>query len=100
MPAVNDVGKPCAGEPYARFDGRELETEYTQATATAVGHPTGNCGNLKAAGPTAMDVSPRQLPTLQPPTSLTALPAPPATAWEPPAGVGVRARLRARPGAA
>ena len=27
MPAVNGVGKPCAGEPHARFDGRELETE-------------------------------------------------------------------------
>jgi hypothetical protein len=26
MPAVNDVGKPCAGEPHARIDGRELET--------------------------------------------------------------------------
>jgi hypothetical protein len=29
MPAVNDVGKPCAGEPHARIDGRELETEHT-----------------------------------------------------------------------
>ena len=28
MPAVNGVGKPCAGEPHARFDGRELETEH------------------------------------------------------------------------
>src|SRR5664279_3351473 len=27
MPTVNDVGKPCAGEPHARIDGRELETE-------------------------------------------------------------------------
>src|SRR3954463_4755875 len=27
MPAVNGVGKPCAGEPHARIDGRELETE-------------------------------------------------------------------------
>jgi hypothetical protein len=27
MPAVNDVGEPCAGEPQARFDGRALETE-------------------------------------------------------------------------
>jgi RNA-directed DNA polymerase len=26
MPAVNDVGEPGAGEPHARFDGRELET--------------------------------------------------------------------------
>jgi hypothetical protein len=27
MPPVKNVGKPCAGEPHARFDGRELETE-------------------------------------------------------------------------
>lgn len=39
-----------------------------------------------------------ELSLFQPPTSQTALPAPPATAWPPPAGVGVRARLRARPG--
>jgi hypothetical protein len=24
---VKNVGKPCAGEPHARFDGRRLETE-------------------------------------------------------------------------
>jgi hypothetical protein len=29
MPPVKNVGKPCAGEPHARFDGRELETEQT-----------------------------------------------------------------------
>jgi hypothetical protein len=29
MPPVKNVGKPCAGEPHARFDGRELETERT-----------------------------------------------------------------------
>jgi hypothetical protein len=28
MPAVNGVGKPCAGEPHARFDGGRLETEH------------------------------------------------------------------------
>ena len=27
MPPVKNVGKPCAGEPHARFDGRGLETE-------------------------------------------------------------------------
>src|SRR3954453_11841997 len=27
MPPVNGVGKPCAGEPHARIDGRERETE-------------------------------------------------------------------------
>jgi hypothetical protein len=29
MLAVNGVGKPCAGKPHARIDGRELETEHT-----------------------------------------------------------------------
>jgi hypothetical protein len=28
MLPVNGVGKPCAGEPHARIDGRELETEH------------------------------------------------------------------------
>jgi hypothetical protein len=28
MPAVNDVGDPCAGNRTHRFDGRELETEH------------------------------------------------------------------------
>src|SRR5947207_11162840 len=46
MPAVNDVGKPCAGEPHARFDGRELETEH-QSTVTAVGHPDGKPQELE-----------------------------------------------------
>lgn len=47
MPAVNDVGEPCAGEPHARFDGRELETEYTLVTATAVGLPDGKPQELE-----------------------------------------------------
>jgi hypothetical protein len=47
MPAVNDVGKPCAGEPHARFDGRELETEQTRAMVTAVGHPDGKPRELE-----------------------------------------------------
>jgi hypothetical protein len=42
MPAVNDVGKPCAGEPHARIDGRELETEHDQAMATEKNDLTGN----------------------------------------------------------
>jgi hypothetical protein len=25
---VKSVGKPCAGEPHARFDGRGLETDH------------------------------------------------------------------------
>jgi hypothetical protein len=47
MPAVNDVGEPCAGEPHARFDGRELETEHIPVTATAVGHPDGKPQELE-----------------------------------------------------
>src|SRR5947209_7063325 len=27
-PPVKNVGEPCAGEPHARIDGRELETEH------------------------------------------------------------------------
>ena len=42
MLAVNDVGEPCAGEPPARFDGRELETEpRTRAKVTEMEQPTG-----------------------------------------------------------
>jgi len=44
MPAVNDVGKPCAGEPHARIDGRELERSHDQTTATEKNNPTGNRG--------------------------------------------------------
>jgi hypothetical protein len=29
-PSVKNVGKPCAGEPHARFDGRGLETDHDQ----------------------------------------------------------------------
>ena len=35
MPPVKNVGKPCAGEPHARFDGRGLETEAIPATVEA-----------------------------------------------------------------
>lgn len=51
MPAVNDVGEPCAGEPHARFDGRELETERP-----GQGHRSGTTrretAGTKASGPT------------------------------------------------
>src|SRR5664279_1350331 len=36
---VNDVGEPGAREPHARFDGRELETELNQTTATKKNDP-------------------------------------------------------------
>jgi hypothetical protein len=53
MPAVNGVGKPGAGEPHARFDGRELETEHLLAMVTVVGQPAGKPQEHKATGPTA-----------------------------------------------
>jgi hypothetical protein len=42
MPAVNGVGKPCAGEPHARIDGRELETEHGSGHGGGEERPTGN----------------------------------------------------------
>jgi hypothetical protein len=42
MPAVKDVGEPCAREPHARFDGRALETEHRpRAAARSAGKATG-----------------------------------------------------------
>jgi hypothetical protein len=40
MPAVNDVGEPCAGEPHARFDGRGLETERKRYVTAPAPDPT------------------------------------------------------------
>jgi hypothetical protein len=48
MLPVNGVGKPCAGEPHARIDGRELETEHESTRATEMNHPretSGYCGS-------------------------------------------------------
>jgi hypothetical protein len=65
MPAVNDVGEPCAGEPHARFDGRELETEQVPAMDTEKnggrGKPPGHSGSATYC----QELPPRQLPTLQ-----------------------------------
>lgn len=48
MPTVKDVGEPCAGEPHARFDGRELESVTHCHGASSLpylhsmpGHPLG-----------------------------------------------------------
>jgi hypothetical protein len=68
MPAVNDVGEPCAGEPHARFDGRELETEYTLVTATAVGHPDGKPQEIEGCRAYHQEGQPRQFPTLRAPS--------------------------------
>ena len=54
MPAVNDVGEPCAGEPHARFDGRELETE--SCTRAKVGRK--NAHRETGTGTVADDLQP------------------------------------------
>jgi hypothetical protein len=65
MPAVNDVGKPCAGKPHARIDGRELETERT-----GQGHeeerPGGKLLGTNGFVTYRQDTRPRQLSTLHP----------------------------------
>ena len=59
---MKNVGEPCAGEPHARFDGRELETEHADQ-----GHRGGTAeretGGTQAPGPTSQPLPPRQLPT-------------------------------------
>ncbi len=50
MPPVKNVGKPCAGEPHARFDGRGLETEAIRPRLKRK-LPAGNPG--RSARPTA-----------------------------------------------
>ena len=65
MPAVNDVGKPCAGEPHARFDGRELETERPGHGHRGKHNRPGN-RRKKGPEPYRQTTPPRQLPTLQP----------------------------------
>ena len=53
--AMKDLGKPCAGEPHARFDERGLETEYGLGTAAPA---TRTRGQRRTYRP------PRQPPTL------------------------------------
>jgi len=54
MLAVNGVGKPCAGEPHARIDGRELETEHTtdhgDGEELPNGKPTGHTAPAPIVG--------------------------------------------------
>src|SRR6476661_2429589 len=61
-PPMKNVGEPCAGEPHARFDGRELETEHADH-----GHRGGTAsretGGTQTPGPTSQPLPPRQLPT-------------------------------------
>jgi hypothetical protein len=65
MPPVNGVGKPCAGEPHARIDGRELETEQAPVMDTTKNDPRETAPVTVASRPTAGNLPPRQLPTLQ-----------------------------------
>ena len=60
-PPVKGVGEPCAGEPHARFDGRELETEHLTRGTGWHGRP----GNRRNRGPGTYQSAtpPRQLPT-------------------------------------
>ena len=53
MLAVNGVGKPCAGEPHARIDGRELETEHTTDHGDGEELPNGKPSGHTAPTPTA-----------------------------------------------
>jgi hypothetical protein len=63
MPAVNDVGEPCAGEPHARFDGRELETEQPDHGREEE-RPDGKPPGPRGFATYRQDTPPRQLPTL------------------------------------
>ena len=39
---VKPVGEPCAGNPHARFDEREVETEYGEASEAPADERAGN----------------------------------------------------------
>jgi hypothetical protein len=66
MPAVNDVGEPCAGEPHARFEVAGTGNGARNlATVTGVGHPTGKPAEHEGPRPYRQEKPPRQFPTLQ-----------------------------------
>ena len=64
MPAVNDVGKPCAGEPHARIDGRELETESRSGHGHRDEQPYGKPCGSNGSATYRRSRPPRQFPTL------------------------------------
>jgi hypothetical protein len=66
MLAVNGVGKPCAGEPHARIDGRELETEHTTDHGDGEEQPDGETHGSHGSDAYSRPQPPRQLSTLQP----------------------------------
>ncbi len=61
MPAVNDVGEPCAGEPHARFDGGRLETERRPRSERNVSG--GNAGHGRRDLPSINATAPAAHPT-------------------------------------
>ncbi|WP_257899398.1 DUF6308 family protein [Rhodococcus qingshengii] len=63
MPAVNDVGKPCAGEPHAGIDGRELETEHP-GQGCEEEQPSGKPFCSRGFAAYSRDLPPRRLSTL------------------------------------
>src|SRR3954449_12603499 len=66
IPPVNGVGKPCAGEPHARIDGRELETERCTGHGHDEEHPRREtAGGTHGSTTYRRSTPPRQLPTLQ-----------------------------------
>lgn len=76
MPAVNDVGKPCAGEPHARIDGRELETKPRSDHGHGEEQPHGKPWGLSGSATYCRSRPPRQFPTLHRLSSGTYFPPP------------------------
>ena len=66
MLGVNGVGTPCAGEPHARIDGRELETEHTTDHGDGEEPPDGETHGSHGSNAYSRPQPPRQLSTLQP----------------------------------
>src|SRR3972149_875634 len=56
MPAVKNVGEPCAGEPHARFDGGREETNVSRQCRATPG-----ASRLPAHPPLAWDALPDPL---------------------------------------
>jgi RNA-directed DNA polymerase len=61
---VKNVGKPCEGEPHARIDGRELETERISGHGHGEEQPTGNRAVPNGSVTYHRTMPPRQLSTL------------------------------------
>lgn len=65
MPAVNDVGEPCADKPHARFDGRALETGQPGRPLRVPGRCAERCHHDDLVGTqSTAQLLPRQRSTL------------------------------------